>query len=279
MIGSESFLDKDPEELEQFLLQLARNDVAPDVARNRALLNVASAAVGVGLLSGAAAYGSRTSLVKATGWLVAKWLAAGLGAGLLTVTVAQGVSQWVAAPQKTEPEARHTVLSKRPAAQRTALAPTAAPIITAESAAPTAVPTLAFEAPSSNVLSAPAAARGAGTPTPGSSAALAPMLAMPSAAASSLTAELSSLEQARRALLEHAPAQALQTLDDYRAAFPNGSLQVEAAALRVEAVGQSGNHALARQLAESFLNSFPSSPLARRVRAASENFRSDTRKP
>ena len=276
MIGSESFLDKDPEDLEQYLVQLARQDVAPAAARQRALLNVASAAVGVGLLSGAAAYGSRTSLIKATSWLVAKWLAAGLGAGLLTVTVAQGVAQWAAAPPQAEPTATAALIKQKSAVRVAPRLTTAeAPAITPESDSSAAPPSVAFGA-----LPSPATPRGPSISTPASSAApgLTPAPAAPPAA-SSLTAELSFLEQARRALLQHAPTQALRTLDEYRLAFPSGSLQVEAAALRVEAVGQSGNRALAQRLAESFLTSFPTSPLAGRVRAAAESFRSGTQKP
>jgi outer membrane protein assembly factor BamD (BamD/ComL family) len=75
------------------------------------------------------------------------------------------------------------------------------------------------------------------------------------------------LEQARGSLTRHSAAQALQALDAYASTFPGGALQVEAAALRVEAIGQSGNRALAAQLADAFLVSYPTSPLAARVRA------------
>ena len=78
------------------------------------------------------------------------------------------------------------------------------------------------------------------------------------------------LEQARSALSQHAAKRALQTLDTYRAEFPRGSMQVEASALRIEAVGQSGDRALAQSLAQSFLDTFPTGPVAARVRAISD---------
>ncbi|HEX7451997.1 MAG TPA: hypothetical protein VF294_06920 [Polyangiaceae bacterium] len=93
MTGSESILNKAPEELGRFLLEAARQDSAPRAARERALLSVTSVALGMGVASSAVAYGSPTSLAKASAWLVAKWLVLGLGSGVLTIAVAQGVQQ------------------------------------------------------------------------------------------------------------------------------------------------------------------------------------------
>jgi hypothetical protein len=88
---------------------------------------------------------------------------------------------------------------------------------------------------------------------------------------SALTRELAVLEEARGALTRHDPARALRALDDYRLAFPGGTLHIEAAALRVEAVAQSGNVTRAGQLAEAFLASYPNSPLTARVRAVASS--------
>ena len=115
-----------------------------------------------------------------------------------------------------------------------------------------------------------------GPPATSSVAAEAPA---PANSRSSLTRELTILEQVHSALAQHAPGRALQALDDYHAEFPRGSLQIEAAALRVEAVGQSGNHALAQRLARALLASYPNSPLGARVRAFSEVFVGDAPKP
>jgi hypothetical protein len=55
MTGSESILNKEPEELGRFLLEAARQDSAPRAARERALLSVTSVALGMGVASSAAA--------------------------------------------------------------------------------------------------------------------------------------------------------------------------------------------------------------------------------
>ncbi|HWZ87624.1 MAG TPA: hypothetical protein VNW92_02205 [Polyangiaceae bacterium] len=279
MLGSDAFLEQEPEELEQFLLQLARRDQAPAEARERALRNVAAAALGVGVFSGAALYGSPTSLAKATAWLVAKWLVAGFGAGLLTITVTQVVAQRVAnAPSQaaTSSESRSA-----PKAAVPAVAPRRVSAVSSESEA-AGLPEV--EQGSAPVASVASETRAAGSRGPANVAAsgAAPSTVTrlaSSAEPNSLTRELSFLEHARGALAQHAALEALHALDEYRTRFPNGSLQVEAAALRVEAVGQSGNRALAQQLAESFLTNFPSSPLAARVRAAADALGSDVHKP
>ena len=273
MMGSsmtDAFLDKEPEDLERFLLQMAREEVAPRAARERALVNVASAAVGVGLLSGAAAYGSRTSLAKATGWLVTKWLAVGLGSGLLTIAVGQGVQHLASTPAPSELPAQHAALAKPKVAVR--VEPTSAQPITPESDAPVAEPSAPSPVP--HAAFAPVAIE---------AVPVAPAPATPSASApraeSTLTRELTVLEQARSALTRHAGEQALQALDDYQAAFPSGAMQIEAAALRVEAVGQTGRRTQAARLAEAFLASYPTSPLASRVRALSQTFQSNSKQP
>jgi len=272
MLGFDSFLDKEPEELEQFLLEVARQDSAPAEARERALHNVASAALGVGVLSGLAAYGSPTSLVKATGWLVAKWLAAGFGAGLLTITAAQAVGRLATHHPSSQPVALSVVESKT-APQ--ALAPRRPSTISPER--DSTDPTQPGQDSAASTPVAPAVATGARSL--GNLAASSRGQTTVTTEPSSLTRELSLLEQARAALSQHAAAQALLALDEYQARFPSGSLRVEAAALRIEAVGQAGNRVLARQLAESFLSSFPSSPLTARIRATVDAIGSDAQKP
>jgi hypothetical protein len=306
MRGSENLLDKPADELTEFLLRVARTDAAPDAARERALKSVASAALGIGVLSGTAALGSRTTLFKGTSWLVAKWLAAGMTSGLLSIGAVQGIAQ-LAAPSSARLEAPHGP-STRAAASPARFTPRAVSLAPAMPAAEPAEPAPAM----------PAAEPAAEPAEPGPTPELAPVPALPSQATasarsavnapratpsheprsasppasvvssvtaplasrtSSLTRELSLLEQARTALTNHSPSGALQALAEYRAEFPHGSLQVEAAALRVEAVEQSGNPALARKLAQSFLANFPNSPLAARVRAFSDVLVPDAQKP
>jgi len=301
--SSDSFFDKPEGELEAFLLRIARADAAPKAARERTLQAVGSVALGLGVLSGTAALGSRTTLLKGTSWLVAKWLAAGMGTGLFGVAVTQGVQQLVSEPASSP--ASHALSAPprtpvRPNLSSALVAPDSvtavaeaeppAPSATAPATPAPATPAPVVRAPERTSAVAPAAIgpgfsmapvtsaarEPKGPPATSSVAAEAPA---PANSRSSLTRELTILEQVHSALAQHAPGRALQALDDYHAEFPRGSLQIEAAALRVEAVGQSGNHALAQRLARAFLASYPNSPLGARVRAFSEVFVGDAPKP
>ena len=65
----------------------------------------------------------------------------------------------------------------------------------------------------------------------------------------------------------HAAA-ALAALDRYDAKYAKpGSLQVEAAALRIEALARNGDRERAASLAAAFLSRHPRSPYAARIRA------------
>ncbi|MEP7050754.1 MAG: hypothetical protein ABJB12_10390 [Pseudomonadota bacterium] len=276
MSGSESILNKEPEELTRLLLEAARQDGAPQAARERALLKVTSVALGLGAASSAAAWGTPSSLAKASGWLVAKWLVAGLTSGILTLAVAEKVQQLAA------PEVAHAPANR--SASRAALrAPRVGnareqPSLTPQADVPLTPPAAVAELPPAAALAsaAPVVATSHGALVASAAARSAePVAATPrdKSVSSPLTRELALLEQARRALALHAPPSALQALNDYRAQFPEGSLQAEAAALRVEAVGQAGDRASAQRLARAFLASHPTSPLAARVRALSDSYR------
>jgi hypothetical protein len=89
------------------------------------------------------------------------------------------------------------------------------------------------------------------------------------AGAEQLSREVTRLRRARAVLVGGSPASALEVLNGYALEFPSGALRIEAAALRIEAVAALGDHAAARRLAAEFLASFPSSPLATRVRQVS----------
>ena len=269
MGGSEQFLDKPAAELEELLLRLARSDAAPPGARERALQKLASAALGLSVLTGTAALGSRSTLLKGTTWLVAKWLAVGASSGLLGIGVAQGVQELAAKPVPTS-SASHAATAHR----RRQVPAQAAPVAQQVSAPvePTTEPT---PAPQTEATLMPSAAATTSPPHEAKSAARAAEQASVADVAApntktSLTRQLTLLEQASSALRLHATSQALQALDDYRAEFPRGSMLVEAEALRVEAVAQSGDRAAAQNLARIFLSNFPPGPLAARVRAVSE---------
>jgi len=80
--------------------------------------------------------------------------------------------------------------------------------------------------------------------------------------------EIRLLDHARAALLQHAPARALERLGQYAQRFPRGALRQEAAVLRIEALREQGDPARAAALAQEFLAKHPGSPHAERVMAA-----------
>ena len=282
MTSSESMLDKEPEELGRLLLEAARQDGAPAAARERALLSVTSVALGmgVGVASSAVAFGSRTSVAKASGWLVAKWLAVGLSSGVVTIAVAQEVQQ--AITSHTQPALPAAALAVKQVERVPVSTVRERPVLDPQNDVPVASSTTVASAAQTALAPAVVSAPPAYGVVPAPQSAAEPAAsALPAAkdTTSTLTRELSLLEQARAALAQHSAPRALQALNDYRAQFPNGSLQAEAAALRVEAAGQAGDRALAERLAASFLVSYPTSPLAARVRALSDTSRSNAQTP
>lgn len=118
----------------------------------------------------------------------------------------------------------------------------------------------------------PSAAR----PTPSPTLATAPsaMAPQPSAAAPtrtasrSLQAETALLARAQRALGAGTPAAALPWIQQHAARFPNGELAQEREAARVLALCALQRTNEAHTAIQSFLRTWPTSPLADRVRAA-----------
>jgi hypothetical protein len=82
-----------------------------------------------------------------------------------------------------------------------------------------------------------------------------------------LTKELAALDAARSRLAEGRPERALDLLDTYARAYPNGRLALEAEVLRIEALAQSGQADAAHARAHRFLHHHPSSVFAARVRS------------
>lgn len=82
--------------------------------------------------------------------------------------------------------------------------------------------------------------------------------------------EVQAIEAARDAVARGDSNGALRTLDNYDATHPNGSLKAESAALRVQAVSNTGNDVKARNLANDFEKKYPTSPLRGVVRDAAK---------
>jgi hypothetical protein len=89
---------------------------------------------------------------------------------------------------------------------------------------------------------------------------------------SSLTDELRQLDAARESLAKREAVQALRALDAYEARYPHGALREEALALRVETL-HTLDRVAARELARSFLRSYPRSVHRARVQAQLDHAR------
>jgi hypothetical protein len=81
----------------------------------------------------------------------------------------------------------------------------------------------------------------------------------------SLRDEIEALERASRALAQRQCALAERHLAAYRAKFPAGRLQGEAAVVEIEIVGRSGQTERARAATRRFVERFPDSPYALRL--------------
>jgi hypothetical protein len=91
---------------------------------------------------------------------------------------------------------------------------------------------------------------------------------VPIAASGQLGEEIGLLSRIRGSVREGAGARALDLLADYQGRFERPILGMEAAALRVDALCQSGQPEAARAAAEVFRNNWPASPLEQRVSSA-----------
>lgn len=87
-----------------------------------------------------------------------------------------------------------------------------------------------------------------------------------------LSEEIALLSRVRAGVREGAGAQALELLAEYRERFERPILGMEAAALGVDALCQTGQRDAARAAAEKFRNRWPESPLEQRVSAACTQF-------
>lgn len=96
-----------------------------------------------------------------------------------------------------------------------------------------------------------------------SSAKVAPV--PPGEAASTIAAEVSALDAARRSLDGGNPAVALSKLDAYKRDFPKGSLGQEALVMRIRALVAAGKSSEAESLAARFRAQNPESPYNKRI--------------
>jgi TolA-binding protein len=221
-------LDGGADDFEAELLRAGRADAMPAQSRRQIL-----AGIGIGGLLTASTVASGVRAAAAKGWL------ATLGAGTVgAVAIWAGVH----------------ALNKQPAAVVTAPSPK---LVAAQPAGPARAVT----------ATKPAAAP---EPEPVPAPAAPPQRALAHAGPatdSSLTAELTAIEQARKAVLGHDYTQALRLLDDYARRFPKQTLASEATVLRIESLAGRGSRDDAARLGREFLQNHPNGPYARRVRS------------
>lgn len=268
--------EQEPDALKHYLLAHARREVAPDAARARACANVVLVGAAVAAPSVAAHAAASSAAGKLGAALVLKWVVVGLASGLLVLGSSLAVHDVVSArraPDNAIPRAKaQDAASVRPAAAGPAPGGSA----DLANAKPTAseVPwggrrqVVEGATPGSDVSPLDSSALVA-PPAPDAVPSLTASGSFATVDPSGLARELQLLERARLALARSSPAAARQALDLHDREFAGGALQIEAAALRVEAVSASGQGALAQQLAQVFLARYPQSALSARVRALS----------
>lgn len=197
-------------------------------------------------------------------WRDARGGAAALGAALLlaagrakawVLAATLGVAAVVAVPRLHRAWLASSVVASAATARPLAAVAAAAPIPRALPAAPTAA------------ASSPVALGAASTaPTPSVTSSQQRPAARAPTGADALRLELQQLDKARALVASGRGAAALAVLDGYARAAPRGALRLEAEALRIDALAQSGRRAEARARAAAFVSKYPSSVLAARVR-------------
>jgi hypothetical protein len=233
---------------------LAAVGVGAAVASSAAAAQAAMAVAGKGASTGAAGWIGSIGSIGA-----AKWVSVAMIAGAITVggvAVERHALRTKLKQQEVRAAARApTHVSGAPAApEQTAAALT--------EAMPAAAPAVVAAPPLAIAPIAPAQQA-----HPRTSARKEPPAAAPAQSQPDLTHEIASLDAARAALRRGAANEALQALDRYDAEHAlKGSLQLEAGALRIEALFSRGDRALASKLARSFLARHPKSPYAAAIR-------------
>jgi TolA-binding protein len=272
MTRHDPLLDLEPDELGRLLLHRARTERAPVAARQRALSRVAGIMTGTAAVSGVSAQTAAVA-AKSVPWLIAKSLVVGMGASALLLTAAQQVRMLSrggagnsAATISSAREVRPAPLSVVP----TANLPGNAPL---DLVSPATAKGSDAHRDDRRVRALGHSATATRTPSEPSGAQRSPVAPEPADAdehnpdAAQLTREVEALKGARSALAHGDVANALHELSAYDRDFPAGALRIEAAALRIEALLDAGQRARAETLASSFLQNYPASPLATRVRA------------
>jgi len=238
------------DQLEQDVLDSARDDVPPPAGREQ-LLAALSLAPSSGMTGRASPRGG-------AGARVAQVMGVALAVGAVAVVVSMYGSGDASAPAPAPSPSPAVVAPVDPVATTETPATVAQP-----AAVPSPQPSSDTPRPASEAIDVPAPNR----PVP----ALRAVRTAPSAATaaspaeSTLGRELARVTAARSALAGGEAARTLHELDAYDAEFPAGAFSVEVAVLRIEALARSGRGDEARRLGDRFLAQHPQGLFARRV--------------
>jgi hypothetical protein len=226
------------------LVDAARREAGgPNPDQRSRMRRVVMAAVSTGAVAGATATTGTAAAAIATGSSLG--LVGKVGIGLAMIGLAGGGAVWVS--QRGDAPA--------PAVSVAVTSAMAIPIVSARSASP--APEMPREAIA--IVSASAST------TPRAE----PQRVAP-AANDDLAEELGFLRSARSALGAGNSSEALASLDQYVARFPNGKLGFEQRALRAMALCKAGRMEEGRALSGAIAEASPGSPLSERVAAACE---------
>lgn len=271
-------LDDAPSDALRAMLVAAREETPSDGALRRTLsaVGAGAAVIGTGAAAGATATSAgaaAASAIKAgttaTAGLFFKWAGVGVVAGLATATVASSLgpsrsvdltpgvtaSETAAAPRNPHPPAPRN--PHPPAVRRDA--PVPRPLFEGD------------RAPGSALDSAKLPREASRHAVPRNTGAGYREQAPPNVGwGYGLAAEITALDQARKALASGNPSRALSTLDAYQRDIPNGALVPEALYLRAEAFADMGNLHAAASVAKRLLAIAPHGPHASRARKLSE---------
>lgn len=244
------------------LLDSARADGPEPGARDRALLVLGLAPVGLLAVAPAAAAAPGPASVlaassKAIPWMLGKSLAIGLLGSVVGITALDRALGGSARPAVTLPSAASTAAPTAPRPHPSAPTSVSALPMSPPSAlagrAPSVVPPIAEKAP--EVSRAPVGAL-----------ASAPSVTL----ASNGLVQLEALARVRRALSAQEPARALTLLEDFERRFPASQVAEEAAVLRIETLRALGRTSEAHALGLRFLRERPFSVYGAKVKAITQ---------
>jgi hypothetical protein len=250
--------DESKSPIERLLLETAASYRRPPSTRAKTLgaLGLASSAA---LSAGAAR--SAWAMVAKLGSAKALAAVAALGAAIAVPAAYYGSRSRSAPTLPSSVESRQAPVSKAPA-----LASAAPLVVAPEPPAPTR------QVPARSAVERPKQEGRSRAKTPSRARPLQKELqpvateVLPSRRAADLSAEVAAIEAARSRLANGDAATALALLDQYTGAFPQRRLEPEAMVLRVEALAKMGRVGEAKKVAETFLQQYPKSVLAARVR-------------